>query len=116
MPPPTQPPTTGTLALAEGSDARLGGLVSFDYSIQNQPGGTILMIGVSAFQNGQHVYTDAIYLSNGETQAKLGGAASASTMNGGPATVVAQMYWRKKHISQPYHPVEGAVVTFEAAG
>lgn len=113
-----KPAPSGTIAIAAGSDLRLGGAVSFDYTVDNLPGNAGPRIQVQCFQDtdadGQ--VDDIVY---GEAWGAgvpflLGSGSSPWKTNGGPAHCVATLYY------WDFHPVMNMVVLdvveFDAGG
>lgn len=90
------------LAIAAGSATQLGQPITFDYTVASpNPGNSaIVRISYKAYQNGGLVAVDALNASEGSgsvTFEKLGGAASAWTEAGGPADVVAELYYQESN-------------------
>jgi hypothetical protein len=107
---------TGTIAVREGSDLRLGGTVSFDVTFspdnldKKHKGGVRVEViaydpsGAIIFGTAQHYDQSFV----------LGGGWSPWREQGGPAHCVANLYYFSYHGSQQYNRL--ASVSFEAAG
>lgn len=121
------PQQSGTISVAQGSDPRLGGEVSFDTTVSHLPGSADPRIEVRAYQDVPFDYTD----SNGETHTQtdslvfsaaapasesflLGGAGSVWLFHGGSAECEATLYYWDNHPEQ--RQVVLASVTFSAGG
>lgn len=111
---------SGTIAIAAGSDLRLGGVVSFDYTVDGgvnecYPYGTnkCARIQVVCYQGDAAVYAAAEMAPFNSFV--LGGGSSAWLTNGGPATCEATLYYWQWHPVQTFVPLAPSI-TFEAAG
>jgi hypothetical protein len=115
-----KPTPSGTVAIAAGSDLNLGGLVTFDVTVQNI-GNENPRIQLVCSQAGVQVYAEAhnvfdlLAPSPWDGPAfKLGGGSSYWTEGGGSADCVATLYYWDAHPVQTFVPL--AEVSFAAGG
>jgi len=112
---------SGTIAINPSSQLYLGGIVSFDWSVEGLKGNQNPRIQLMAYQDGEVVYGEA---HNAEPKLgdppfdgasfQLGGASSQWLENGGPADCVATLYYWDNHPNQVF--VALASVEFHAEG
>jgi hypothetical protein len=95
-----KPEPSGTLAIAPGSDLTLGGVVTFDYTVDDLPGWANPRIQVICYQAGVVVYGMALNAdpANGVPTATaqpfvLGGGSSDWLTNGGFAECEAILFY-----------------------
>lgn len=109
MPPKEQ---SGTIAIAAGSDLRLGGWVSFDWTAENLKGNQDPRIQVTAKQGEEVVYAAA---DPAGARFLLGGGSSLWLQRGGSASCEAILYYWDWHPQQTFVPLAEPIY-FEAAG
>lgn len=113
-----KPVPSGTIAVAAGSQLYLGGIVSFDWSVQDI-GNQNPRIQVMCFQNGEIVYGEAHNANPtlGDppfdgASFLLGGGMSEWLLGGGAADCEATLYYWDFHPVQVFVPL--ASVSFHA--
>jgi hypothetical protein len=115
-----KPVPSGTISVAAGSELYLGGVVTFDWSVDNIANQNP-RIEVDCYQGGVLVYAEAHNATPvlGDppfdgASFLLGGGGSAWKDNGGPAECVGILYYWDFHPSQTFVPL--AEVAFSAGG
>lgn len=106
-----KPAPSGSIALAPGSDARLGGTVNFVVTTSNLPGNANPRVQVLCYQSGALVYGEAY---NVGTAFLLGGGWSRWLERGGPADCHADLYYWDFHPTQVFNWLAGT--DFAASG
>lgn len=115
-----KPVPSGTIAIAPGSDLSLGGVVTFDYTVDGLPGWANPRVQLMCYQAGALVYGMALNAdpNNGVPTATaqpfvLGGGSSDWLTNGGPAECDATLfYWDNNSPTS----VTLAAISFSAGG